>query len=458
MTDTAETTRPFQALPQPPSTLIGGNLHQFDEDMLGSFVDAARDLGDMVRFRFLHQTGLLLSHPDDIHHVLLGNHRNYLKQTRGYKAMRYLLGNGLVTSEGDFWLRQRRIAQPSFHRKRIHGFGQTMAETAAERAEKWTEISPGESVDISEEMMEVALTIVGRTLLSTEVSGRTGAVVGPALDVVLHDVINRVRSPFVMPLAFPTPQNRKVRQAIDALDEVVGAIIAQRRASSENPPDLLTMLMEARDEDTGEGMSDKQLRDEIMTMFLAGHETTATALTWVWYLLARHPEIEANLHRELDEILEDGRLPTVEDLKDLEWTRMIIDETMRLFPPVPLIARVSQEEDVIGGYQIPPDVYVFICPYVTHRHPDFWPDPEKFDPLRFKERRSDRPRFAYFPFLGGPRQCIGNTFALMEAQLVLATLASRYRLRLVDEKEAEFDVTLTLRPKGGMPMTLEPRR
>ncbi len=457
MSEVAEEITSFRDLPGPPGTYLLGNLERFRDDILGAFQDATERYGDRVRLRFLYQKAVFLAHPDDIYHVLIQNHRNYVKQTKGYKIMRLLLGNGLVTSEGDFWLRQRRIAQPSFHPQRIRSFGATMVEATAAKLDAWSKsCERGDVIDVAGEMMEVALDIVGRTLLSTPMADHTNTV-GPALDIVMPDVFRRTNSPLALPLWVPTKQNRRVRRAMRDLDDVVDGIIAERRQNDDNPSDLLDMLMQARDEKTGEAMSDQQLRDEVLTIFLAGHETTATALSWTWYLLARHPEVESRLHEELDEVLPEGRFPTIDDLHELKWTRLIIDESMRLYPPVPVIARLSREDDVIGGVRIPGNTYVFMVPFITHRHPEFWPDPERFDPERFRERPADRPRFAYFPFLGGPRQCIGNNFALMEAQLILATIARRYRLRPVDEEPVGFDVNITLRPEGGMPMRIERR-
>lgn len=450
-------TRPYFTMPAPEGTLLMGHLGSFEDDFLAPLMNGIEQFGDAVRFRFLKQNAAVFRHPNDVYRILLENHRNYRKQTRGYRAMRYLMGNGLVTSEGDFWLRQRRIAQPSFHRQKITNFGQTMVNVAEKRGRIWESVADtGQVVDIAPHMMEVALDIVGQTLLSTDLVDASSTI-SDALDIVLRDVVRRTNAPIFVPLWLPGKENRRTREAIGILVELVDAIIAERRKATDNPPDLLTMLMEARDEDTGEGMSDEQLRDEVMTIFLAGHETTATALTWTWYLLSEHPDYAAKLHEEIDRVL-DGRLPTVDDLPQLEWTRMILDESMRLYPPVPLVARMSQEPDVVAGYELPADTFVFVGPYMTHRHPDFWPEPERFLPERFRDRRANRPRFAYFPFLGGPRQCIGNSFAQMEAKLILATLASRYRLRRAETGPVGLDVTITLRPEGGMPMTIESRQ
>lgn len=458
---TEDAPKPFDAIPQPPGSWILGNVPAFKADMLATLFEGQKTYGDRVRFRLLNKQALFIAHPDDLNYVLIRNNRNFIKTTRGYRAMRQLLGNGLVTSEGDFWLRQRRIAQPSFHKKRIHGFAETMVDVAEKSAREWeARLSAAEGgqapvVRLSEEMTKITLDIVGFTLLSTELSSHS-AKVNARLQFVLEEVTRRIRVPWSIPLSVPTPGNMRVNRAIAGLDEVVEGIIAERRAG-DSREDLLTMLMEARDEETGEGMSDAQLRDEVMTIFLAGFETTATALMWTFYMLSQHPEAEKTLHAELDEVLKSGRRPTLADLPRLEWTRMVIEESMRLYPPVPMLARMSVEDDVIGGYEVPADTFVIISPYVTHRHSDFWESPETFEPERFRDPKAERPRFAYYPFLGGPRQCIGKSFAMMEAQLVLATLASRFKLRFASDAPAEPNVTITLGVKDEISMRLQAR-
>ncbi|MDP3767798.1 MAG: cytochrome P450, partial [Dehalococcoidia bacterium] len=255
----------------------------------------------------------------------------------------------------------------------------------------------------------------------------------------------------------PTPTNLRFRRAMRTLDDIVYGMIEARRNNGADKDDLLSMLLEARDEETGEGMSDKQLRDEVFTMFTAGHETTAAALAWTWYLLSQHPEAEGRLHNELGSVLS-GRTPGLDDLQRLPYTRMVIEETLRLYPPVWSIGRMALREDTVLGYRIPAKGQVLLSSYVTHRHPEFWDEPERFDPERFApERAASRPRYAYFPFGGGPRQCIGNEFAMMEAQLALATLAQRYRLRLVPGQVVEPEPAVTLRPRHGVMVTVEAR-
>jgi cytochrome P450 len=411
--------------------------------------------GDVVRFRFLFWPAYVLYHPDHVKRVLQENHRNYSKNFPNMKVARELFGNGLFTNDGESWLRQRRLMQPSFHRQRLVGIGRLMSEATVAMLERWQRTDPGNApLDISLEMMRLSLHIAGLALFSLDLSneadmvGRTFTTLGP--------LISKYATLPFPPLWVPTPRNRRLLAGLNTLNTVVYAIIEERRKQpvDTNAADLLWMLLSARDEETGEGMSDQQLRDEVLTLLLAGHETTAAALAWTWYLLSQHPEVERRLHAELDTVLA-GRLPTVEHLDALPYTRMVIQEAMRLYPPAFGFTRFAVSEDEIGGYPLPANSVVFVSAYCTHRHPAFWEEPEMFDPERFTaERSAGRPRFAYFPFGGGPRQCIGNAFAMMEAQLVLATVAQRYCLRLVPGHPVEPQVLLTMRPRHGLPMTL----
>jgi len=400
----------------------------------------------------------VLYHPDHVKRVLQENHRNYDKNFPNMKAARELFGNGLFTSDGESWLRQRRLMQPSFHHKRLTGFGRLMSEATATMLERWQRTAPGDTpLDISVEMTRLTLRIAGLSLFSLDLSneadmlGRTFTTLGP--------LISKYANLPLPPLWVPTPRNRRLLTGLNTLNTVVYAIIEERRKQpvATNTGDLLGMLLSAQDEETSEGMSDQQLRDEVLTLLLAGHETTAAALTWTWYLLSQHPEVECRLHTELDTVL-GGRLPAVEQLDALPYTRMVIQEALRLYPPAFGFTRFAVTEDEIGGYPIPAKSVMFLSANCTHRHPVFWEEPEVFDPERFTpERSADRPRFAYFPFGGGPRQCIGNAFALMEAQLVLATVAQRYTLRLIPRHPVEPQVRLTMWPRYGLPMTLHPR-
>jgi cytochrome P450 len=431
--------------PGPRGHPVLGSLPAVRRDPLKVFLESFRDYGDVVRFRFGPMIGHLVSSPAGANHILAENNKNYGKQTRGYESLRYVLGNGLLTSEGDFWKRQRRIAQPAFHRQRIGGFAQAMVRAASEAAARF-ESQRGQVIDVADEMMRLTLRIVGETLLGHDPS-ENASEVSSALSFLLAMVNQRTsRVIFFGRPILPTPENFRIRRSLATLDAIVHRIIAERR---ERPgDDLLSMLMEATDESTGEKMDDRQLRDEAMTILLAGHETTANALTWTWLLLSRYPAALRELRQELSDVL-GGRPPILEDLPRLRFTKMVIEESMRLYPPAWIIARSVAETDEIGGYQIPAGSIVFVSPYVVHRHPKFWQDPEGFDPRRFE---NEKPRGAYFPFGGGPRMCIGNGFATMEAELVLATIAQRVRFELQPGHPVVPDPSITLRPRHGMKM------
>lgn len=421
------------------------------------YVDARQRFGDVIRFRSYGPLGwYMISHPDDIEYIVRGNAANYPKGIwSGF--LEPLVGQGLLTSEGDLWRRQRRLEQPAFHRQRLAALGATMAGAAEALGERWSAYArDGRPFDMMAEMSQLTLRVVGQTLLGADTSGEAARVT-PAVTEGIDYVQYRLDHLFPLPEWVPTRRNRQFQRARAALDRLVYGIIDQRRRTGEDTGDLLSMLLLARDEETGEGMSDQQLRDEVMTIVLAGHETTAVTLTWTWYLLAKHPEVADKLRAELDATL-GGRTPRIEDLANLPYTRMTIEEALRLYPPAWMLGRQAKEADEIRGYHIPAKALITCSQYVTHRHPDFWTDPERFDPERFApERAAGRPRFAYFPFGGGQRQCIGNNFALMEAQLVLATLAQRYRPCPVPGHPVEPEPMLTLRPRHGMPMTLHER-
>jgi cytochrome P450 len=430
-------------------------MPRFRRDPLGTFTDLARQFGDIVRMKGLW-TAYQFSHPRDIEYILQTNHRNYHK-SKFYAEGKSSIGNGLLLSEGDFWRRQRRLAQPAFHRQRIAGFARIMADATEAMLEEWRPSARrGEPLNISAEMMRLTLSIVGSALFSTDLSRNTDTI-GRSLAVAREHLIRRTWQPIRLPISIPTRRNRNYLRAIRAADAIIYGMIAERRrrpAGAADTDDLLTMLMRARDEETGEAMSDKQLRDEAMTIMVAGHETTALALSWAWYLLSRHAEVERKLHAELAATL-NGRAPTFEDIPKLEYTAMIIEEAMRLYPPAWIIARRAVNDDCVGGYHIEANSEIMLLPYVTHRHPDFWENAEDFEPARFSPEQSEgRPRYAYFPFGGGPRQCIGNNFAMMEATLVLATVAQKYRLRLVPEHPVEPEPSVTLHARHGIKMTL----
>jgi cytochrome P450 len=446
-----------QTAPIFPSGLFGP-LPFLRRDPLNFLFKATEQCGDVARveFAFKPHVAHLIRHPLDVEHVLVSNARNYVKQTRGYEKLRLVLGEGLVTSDGEFWKRQRRIAQPAFHKERIARLAPIMTAATEEMLAQWApRVGTGQAFDVAEEMSRLTLKIIGQTMLSTDVSSAASEV-GQAVTVALNHAIRRTTNVFSLPEVFPTPANLLFRRSLDTLDRVVLGMISERRKDGHDRGDLLSMLMAARDEETGEGMTDHQLRDEVMTIFLAGHETTANALSWTFYLLSLHPDVDARLREELAQVL-GGRPPRLEDLPRLPYVDQVLKEAMRLFPPVWMIARRSVEEDVLSGFKIPAGTFVFMSPYLTHRHPAFWPNPEGFDPSRFAPGRLERlPRCAYFPFSKGPRMCIGDQFALLEGRLVLATLLQRVRLSLAPGYRASPLPTVTLRPKDGVRMTLTP--
>ncbi|MEQ8980900.1 MAG: cytochrome P450 [Deltaproteobacteria bacterium] len=442
-----------ETIPTFPGVPVLGALPAVRRDMLRTFVRAAK-LGDVVHLPFPGRQGYLIVHPDLIKHVLVDNHKNYGKGTRGYRMLRLALGEGLVTSEGEFWRRQRRIAQPAFHHQRIAAFAETMVTSTERMLDQWAQHDSTKVIDIDAEMMRVTLEIVGLCLMSTDLADESG-VVGGAITEVLEGTVKRVQNPLTLPLEVPTPGNRRFVRALSRLDEVVYGIIRERQGMQSPPQDLLTMFMEAVDEETGERMNEKHLRDEVLTMVSAGHETTANALTWTFYLLSQHAEEAEKLRAELAAVL-GGRSPTLEDLPNLPYTDAVVKESMRLLPPVWMIARSVIDDDVIGGHTIPAGSMVFLNTYVTHRDPRFFEAPERFMPERFARGDVDRqPKYAYFPFAGGPRVCIGNSFAAMEAKLLLATIAQRYAPRLAPGHDVTPIPTVTLRPKYGMRMFLE---
>jgi len=442
----------YQQRPPGPRYLTPfGAEREMRRDPLGFVARLQREHGDLLLVRMGPIHVYMLFHPDHAKHVLQENHANYVKGPI-IARVKVLFGEGLFTSEGSFWRRQRRLAQPAFHRERIAALVDTIVGCTDERLRGWdAHVRDGRPFDVAAEMSALTLTVVGRALFGRDLSGEAASA-GAALGVALEVTAARAMSYLVSPIAFPTPRNLAFRRARRVLDDLVYQMIDARRRSTDDPGDLLAMLMAARDEDTGEGMTARQLRDELMTFLLAGHETTAVALSWTWYLLSRHPDVAERLGREVGSVL-GARRPTMADLPRLPLARMVVEEAMRLYPPVWGVGRQAIGEDTIGGFRIPAGALMNLSPWVTHRHPAFWPEPDRFDPDRFApDAVRTRPRFAYFPFSGGPRLCIGEQFALVEAQLIVAMMMQRYRLALPSGTVVEPEVHLTLRPRNGLPM------
>ena len=432
---------------------VMGNMREFNRDSLGFVERCAREFGDVVPTRFLYVPALFLFHPEQIEYVLAAGSKNFIKAASLRSPFFHrLVGNGLVTSEGDFWRRQRRLAQPAFHRDRVNAYAETMVDFTERLLARWR---AGSVVDAHEEMMRLTQSIVASTLFSADVSGDSDEI-GEALGRIVRPFASQATLKWILDNRLPTPGHLRFNRDVRKIDRFVYRVIAERRASGEETGDLLSMLLGAQDED-GSGMTDRQLRDELMTIFLAGHETTALALTWAWHLLGENPEAEAALAAELSEVL-GGRAPTAADLPRLRYAEWVVKESMRLYPPAWGVGREAARDCEVGGYRVPKGMQVFAFQWVVQRDPRWFDEPERFRPERWGEEAAARlPRYAYFPFGGGPRLCIGNYFATMEAVLVLATVARRFRLRAVPGHKVELLPAMSLRPRRGVMMELEPR-
>lgn len=447
------TTRPSLA-PGPPGHWLLGNLAAFRRDVLGLLVDSARDYGDVVRFRVGPQLIHLLNHPDHVQHVLLNNHQNYDKNTRSAAAIRKGTGESLLTSNGEVWRCQRHQAQPFFHRRSISNFAADMTTATATMLDRWRmHAAAGQALDVASEMMRLTYGIVGKTIFGSDV-GPDAHAVERAMPIVLAHTFGRLERLINLPDWVPTPRNRRYQTAMQDIDTVVFRMIDEhRRAEKANGPgtDLLSMLLQARDEATGAPLTDEHLRNDTLTLLLAGHETTANALTWMFYLVSQHEAVESELRHEVRTVLGD-RPPALDDLPRLPYTKMVIKEALRLYPPIWIIERRVIADDMVGGYRLPAGSAVVISPYVLHRHPDFWDQPESFDPSRFPNHA----RAAYIPFGAGPRFCIGSEFAMMEAQLITAMVVQSFRLELAPGQRVEPWPNITLRMRQGLMMRLHP--
>lgn len=447
--------------PGPDGRGIFGTAREFQEAPLTYLTQLHSSYGESLRYRFfLGWYGYSFVHPDANKHILQDNNANYTKQPHpSMQILKPVAGDGLLSSDGDFWRRQRRLAQPAFHRKQIAEFARTFVDSTAARFDRWGAMAQmGDVVALDEELMALTLEVAGKTLFSIDLTG-AASTVGDAFDRANRIITDLSSQPFgLYSLRIPFwPSTRRLYSSTRLLEEVVYGIIDERRRVGEQKADLLGMLMDARDEASGEGMSDRQLRDEVLTLMVAGHETTSVLLSWLFFLLDRHPQVRERLEAEVDQAL-GGNAPTFDDLPGLVYTRQVIDETLRIRPPAYIMTRWAQEADTVSGYGIPAQSALTLCPYITHRLPEFWPEPETFEPERFAPGKdADRPRYAYLPFGGGPRQCIGNSFALTEATLITAAIVQRFRVHVPAEHPGEMDPQITLRMKDGLPARLEAR-
>jgi cytochrome P450 len=452
----------MKAMPQtvlPPSmkpNWIGGHFRMFRKNPIGFLEDLAK-LGDVASFRMGPQQAFFLNHPDMTRDLLVVNAHKFVKG-RALQRAKNLLGEGLLTSEGKFHLRQRRMIQPAFHRQRIAEYAKAMIEFGEKISDEWSKRGEEER-DVDKEMMRLTLNIVGKTLFSANVEGEADEVGGAMTTLV--EMFNLLLLPFSEILEkLPLPHSIRFRRAKRTLDEVIYKIINERRKSGEDKGDLLSMLLMAQDEEgDGKGMSDRQIRDECLTLFLAGHETTANALTWTWYLLSNNPEKEAKFHAEVDRVYSDGHTPSFEDYARLSYTGSVLAESMRLFPPAWALGRLAAEEHEFGGYRIPKKSLVLVSPYVAQHDSRFWENPNEFVPERWQTQsvKEAGQKYIYFPFGGGIRRCIGEQFAWMEGVLLLAALGRKWKFRLNPKQKIGLHAMITLRPKYGMRMMLEKR-
>lgn len=445
-------------IPGPRGAPVLGVIPALRRDRLQFVMDMALQYGDLVHYNVLNIPLYQVNHPDAIQHILQDNNKNYHKGFETVPTLDMTLGHGLLTNEGEPWLKQRRLMSPVFHHRNIEAMGEMMTRHTSRMYEmRWVEHARrGSALNIAAEMMQLTLDIVTEALFSANVSSKSKTV-GDAVTTLVQDATLRFDFPFYPHPKIPTPHNRAFTRGLKQLNEIIFGMIRERRANPNGHDDLLQLLLDARDPESDEAMSDRQLRDELITLFIAGHETTANLLAWTFYSLSRNPDTAARAYAEVDAVLQ-GRTPTANDLGRLPYTRCVLDETLRLYPPAWILTRKNLAEDEILGHKIPPGSFFGISPFVMHRHPAYWESPEKFDPDRFLPDRAKLVhRFVYFPFGGGPRLCIGKGFAQVEAHLILATLLQRCRLSVVPDTRVEMQAMVTLRPKDGLPMVVEQR-
>lgn len=438
-----------------------GSTYAFLKDPLGFLLEMQERYPRLTTIDIFGRKITILLTAEDAKYVLQENNRNYHK-SEAYKVLAIFLGNGLLTSEGDFWRRQRKLAQPAFYKQRIALMADMMVQETEHLLTEWKEQPTVQPRDISQDMLKLTLNIVTKALFSADVGQRVDGI-SDALNEIMHYADRELKSFIHIPLKYGTPANVRFIKAVKKVEEVIYGIINNRRSEWQRNPatrydDLLDMLMRTEDEETGETMSDKQLRDEVTTIFMAGHETTANALSWALYTMAQHPEVVDEIRKEYSRVL-GNEAPTFEKARELRYTMQVVQEVMRLYPPAWVVGRRALSEDQMGPYAFPKNAYFLICPYTLHRRPEYWEQPEIFNPERFSEENSkDRPTYAYIPFGGGPRLCIGNNFALLEMQLILALVVRDFDVQLTSsEQVAVPDPMVTLRPKNGLRLRIIPR-
>lgn len=441
--------------PGPGGHWLLGNIPEFRRDPLGYLEHTVDEYGDVVELRAGPQRAVLLRHPDDIQHVLQTNHNDYPKRSKLLDRLGLVLGEGLVNSEGHLWRRQRTRVAPFFHSQRIKNYTSTMVDETRSTMDSWEPVaSEGGTLDVCEEMMGLAFRVVGKTLFGADMAEETSAA-RESIGVLEQQTNDRFLEWLAPPLWVPTKENRSFRQALEKLDGIVLRLIERSRREPSVQSGIVGALVEAAKTDPQ--LTDKLIRDETVTLLLAGHENTGNAIAWVWYMIMKHPDVLSRIERELSEVL-GGRPPRESDVASLEYTRMVVDETLRLYPPGWMMVRNASKEDRIRHFHIASGSWMLISQYLVHRHPEFWPDPYRFDPERFsKARRTSQHPFSYIPFGAGPRKCLGARFATIEMVLVIASIVQRYRLHPVFDGDIVPEPFVALAPRGGLPVRLECR-
>ncbi len=432
-----------------------GNLLYFTKGKVDYIFESKKEVGDFFTIKNPIRDVVVLTNPEWIKYVLVDNNKNYTKSF-AYEPIKLLLGNGLLTSEGEFWKRQRRLIQPAFYKESINAMSVVMLEESQLMLRKWQQkVVQNPTVNVSQDFYAFALNIVTKSLFVTDTDidiQRINTLVTRAQTVASE----RIQRPLSPPIWMPTLRNIRDKKILDELDSIIYGIITQRRKSGIIKHDLLDLLIHAKDEDTGEYMDDSQLRDEVITLFMAGHETTAVALTWISVLLARHPHIQDKVIEELCEVLPNGKMPDYYDVRQMQYLRCVVDEAMRIYPPAWVVGRKTIHEDTIKGFHIPPNTNVVMPIIAVHRDPDIWEKPMDFVPERFfPENIKDKHKYAYFPFGGGPRLCIGNNFSYMSMYMLLAILLPKFRFYLPKDYREELNPLITLRPAKDIFMQIE---
>lgn len=445
----------LKAVPQVKGQFLLGNFQQIKTNPFQTICDWQREYGDLVGFRLATRQFYLISHPQLVEQALIKQSDVFVKMYNPDKpkGLALVLGQGLITSQGSLWQQQRRLIQPVFQRSNLSALLPQILTAGHQMLERWQQLGDGATIDISAEMMRLTLEVITQTMFGTSVLDQVERL-APALDIVLHYAARSVINPIAIPLPIPTAENQAFKQAMAVLDEVIYSIIEQRRTHPNGEQDLLSMLLAARDETGGNAMSDRQIRDEVITVFSAGHETTANLLSWTLYLLAKHPSVLSRLRQEIA-TLPTTQTPDAASLQALTYTKAVLNESLRIRPPAAIMIRKITQDTQLNGYRLKAGSLALFSLYNIHHHPGFWPQAEQFDPERFLGAESRR--FSFMPFGTGERVCIGNHFAMLESQLLLSMIVQRYDIELINAADAEVEMVISLRPKGGLPARIRER-